>query len=338
MRVGCVAFGILLCAAALAFASGGTEKAAGGEPSGTVVWWSPNFDSPRDAQLKQMFETKNPAIKIEIQPTVPTGLDTKLLVALQAGSGFDVATTSAPWNYSFAKSGTLLPLDEFIKKVNLDVSDFYVGNWSTTQFNGKTYGIPYRASSDGLIYNKKLFREAGLDPEKPPVTWDDVLAYAQKMTRQVNGKKQFGWGLVGGGETNNFIAWFVTTIWSYGGDLFTPDFKKVTINEPAAVQGVTFSSDLYTKHHVAQDSALQDDSNTIVPLFAQDVIGMYLSGAYAIGPTRKANPNIEMGFGVWPRKAGRDPSTNMGGSNFIVGKGGQESGRNLEVPGVPCRA
>jgi multiple sugar transport system substrate-binding protein len=286
----------------------------------TVVWWSPNFDSPRDAQLVQKFQAQNPDVKIEIQPTVPTGLDTKILVALQAGSGFDIATTSAPWNYSFAKTGNLLALDNYVKAAKIDVSDFYAGNWSTVLLDGKIYGIPYRASSDGLIYNKKLFREAGLDPEKPPVTWDDVLAYAQKMTKQVGDKKQFGWGLVGGGETNNFIAWFCTTIWSFGGDLFSPDFKRVTINEPAAVAGATYWSELFTKYHVAQDSALQDDSNTILPLFAQDVIGMYLSGTYAIDPIRKANPNIEMGFGVWPRKAGRNPSTNMGGWNIIMAK------------------
>jgi multiple sugar transport system substrate-binding protein len=198
--------------------------------------------------------------------------------------------------------------------------DFYAGNWSTTQLDGKTYGIPYRASSDGLIYNKKLFREAGLDPEKPPVTWDDVLAYALKLTKKVGDKKQFGWGLAGGGETNNFTAYLATTVWSFGGEYFSPDFKKVTINEPAAVAAVTFWSELFTKYHVAQDSALQDDSNTILPLFAQDTIGMYLSGVYAIAPTRKANPNTEMGFGVWPRKAGRDPSTNLGGWSLIIPK------------------
>ena len=248
------------------------------------------------------------------------GLENKILVAIQSGSGFDVADVSIAWNQSFARTGGLLALDSYIKESKLDVSDFFPANWNTTQYDGKTYGMPYRASSDGFIYNRKLFREAGLDPDKAPVTWDDVLAYAQKLTKKVGDKKQFGWGLAGGGETNNFIAWFSTTVWSFGGEYFSPDFKKVTINEPPAVAGATFYTDLLTKYHVVQDSALQDDSTTILPLFAQDVIAMYLSGVYAIAPARKENPNIDMGFGIWPRKAGRDPSTNLGGWSMIVAK------------------
>jgi multiple sugar transport system substrate-binding protein len=316
-----ISAGVFLLMAGLTFAEGNKEApGSAASPSGNVVWWSPNWDSPRDAELVKKFQEKNPNIKVDIQQTVGQGLENKILVALQSGSGPDVADVSVSWNLSFAKTGGLLALDSYVKESKLDVSDFFAANWTMSQYDGKQYGIPYRASSDGFIYNRKLFREAGLDPDKPPVTWDDVLAYAQKLTKKVGDRKQFGWGLAGGGETNNFMAWFSTTVWSYGGEYFSPDFKTVTINQPPAVAGATFYNDLLNKYHVVQDSALQDDSTTILPLFANEVIAMYLSGVYAIAPARKQNPNIDMGFGIWPRKAGRDPSTNLGGWNVVIPK------------------
>ncbi len=316
-----VAIALFLSIGGLLFATGGQEKsAAGAEPSGTVIWWSPNWDSPRDAELVKKFEALNPKIKVEIQQSVGQGLENKILVAIQSGSGFDVADISLSWNLSFARTGGLLQLDPYITESKLDVADFYAGNWASVTLDGKVWGMPYRGGSDGFFYNRKLYREAGLDPDKPPVTWDDVAATALKLTKRAGDKKQFGWGMQGGGETNNFMAFFSTTIWGHGGEYFSSDNKTVTVNQPPAVAGVTTWSDLLLKHKVVQDSVLQDDGNTILPLFAQEVVAQYLTGTYAIAPIRKANPNIDIGFGVWPRAKGRDPATNLGGWNLIVPK------------------
>ena len=262
----------------------------------------------------------NPKIKVEIQQSVGQGLENKILVAIQSGSGFDVADISLSWNLSFARTGGLLQLDPYITESKLDVADFYAGNWASVTLDGKVWGMPYRGGSDGFFYNRKLYREAGLDPDKPPVTWDDVVATALKLTKKTGDRKQFGWGMQGGGETNNFMAFFSTMIWGHGGEYFSSDNKTVTVNQPAAVAGVTTWSDFLLKHKVVQDSVLQDDGNTILPLFAQEVVAQYLTGTYAIAPIRKANPNIDIGFGVWPRAKGRDPATNLGGWNLIIPK------------------
>ncbi len=143
---------------------------------------------------------------------------------------------------------------------------------------------------------------------------------------------------MGGGETNNFMAYFSTMIWGHGGEYISSDFKTVTINQPPAVAGATFWGDLFTKYTIAQDSALQDDGNTIMPLFAQDVVAMYLTGIYNIAPVRKASPNLELGFGVWPKVKGRDPATNLGGWSLIVPKATKNAARHVEVRELHRRA
>jgi multiple sugar transport system substrate-binding protein len=306
---------------AMVYANGTSEKAAGSsQPSGTVIWWSPNFNSPGDAAIAKAFEAANPGIHVEIQQTVGTGLENKVLVALQTGSGPDVVDISSPWTISFAKTGGLLVLDSYYAQSKIDTSDFYTGNWQEMQYNGHVYGLPYRAGSDGLIYNKKLFSDVGLDPNQAPVTWDDVVAYGQKLTTQVNGKKQFGWGLAGGGETNNFMAYFVPIVYNFGGEFFSKDLKQVTVDQPGAVAAATYYSELFTKYHIAQDSAVQDDGTTILPLFAQNVVSMYLTGVYAIPTIKQQAPDIQLGFGVWPTVKGKHPDTNLGGWNLVIPK------------------
>ena len=317
---------LFLLIAGLTFASGGKEATGSStSPSGTVIWWSPNWDSPAvrggpgDADLVKKFQEKNPNIKVEIQQTVGQGLENKILVAIQSGSGFDVADVSQSWNISFAKTGGLLALDPYIKESKLDVSDFYAGNWATSQYDGKTWGMPYRAGSDGLFYNKKLFREAGLDPEKPPVTWDEVVTYGQKLTKKAGDKKQFGWGLVGGGETNNFMAYFSTTIWGHGGEYISSDFKTVTINQPPAVAGATF----WATSSRSTRSPRTPLSRTTGRRSCRSLRRTW-SRCTSRGPTHRACAQGEPqpGAGLWrlAEVKGRDPATNLGGWSLIVPK------------------
>ncbi|WP_248964083.1 ABC transporter substrate-binding protein [Sphaerisporangium perillae] len=92
----------------------------------------------------------------------------------------------------------------------------------------KVYGLPRVNYSTGLVYNRKLFTQAGLDPEAPPKTWAEVQAAAKKIAA-------LGPGYVGYGEysAGNTGGWhFTSSLFGRGGDVVTPDGKKAAFNSP----------------------------------------------------------------------------------------------------------
>jgi multiple sugar transport system substrate-binding protein len=92
----------------------------------------------------------------------------------------------------------------------------------------KIYGIPRTNYSTGLVYNRKLFTQAGLDPDSPPKTWDEVRADAKKIAA-------LGAGYVGYGEysAGNTGGWhFTSALYGRGGDMVTPDGKQAAFNTP----------------------------------------------------------------------------------------------------------
>ncbi|HUZ18077.1 MAG TPA: extracellular solute-binding protein, partial [Spirochaetia bacterium] len=202
----------LLTGALAVWASGSSEKAASGPV--TLTWWSPNFNDPNGTNLAQKYMQENPNVKVNVQETVATGLDQKILVALQSGSAPDVIDIQVGWTIPFAATGQLLALDSYIAKSKIVVpSDFFPANWNASKYDGKVYGIPYRAESHAFIYNKGMYSAAGLDPNSAPADWNQLLAYSQKLTNTSGSKPVYGVGVVGGGEVGNMIYNMVPWIW-----------------------------------------------------------------------------------------------------------------------------
>lgn len=286
-----------------------------------ITWWTPNWTEPYNEILARKFEEENPDIKVNIQTTVAQGLENKILIALRSGSPPDVVDVALGWNIPFALTGEVLALDDFIAESGLDVDDFLEAAWATTMVDGKVYGIPYRSEAHALIYNKAMFREAGLDPERPPQTWDELVEYAKKLTRvRADGRQQYGFGIAGGGEVSNLIYRALPFVWMNGGSMLSDDYSRATINQPAAVEGVKFYTDFYTEHKVAPPSTLQNDGAALRDLFVAEVLAMYTSGQYDIEAIQEANPDIELGFGLIPYSEGGTTTALLGGWNFMIPK------------------
>jgi multiple sugar transport system substrate-binding protein len=300
----------------IAWAGGGQESSKGPV---TVTWWAPNFNTPRDLELAKKYMAAFPNVKVDVQETVAQGLQDKVLVALQSGSVPDVIDIQTGWNIPYASTGQVLALDSYIAKSSVvKKEDFWPANWGSAVYSGKVYGIPYRAESHGFIYNKKHYTAVGLDPARGPANWKELVAYAQKLTRTADGKKIYGYAICGGGEIGNMIFNMLPQIWMNGGDVLSSDYKKVTINEPPAVEAVQFYTDMYVKYHVSPETTLQNGGNQNRDLFAQEAVSQFQSGSYIIPVVRKANPNVEMGFAMIPPPEGKKPAAVLGGWNFMI--------------------
>jgi len=75
-------------------------------------------------------------------------------------------------------------VQDYVDQEKYDLSDFEAAMLSSYTIDGRLVAMPFNSSSVILYYNKKLFQEAGLDPQKPPRTFDEVSAYARKLTKK----------------------------------------------------------------------------------------------------------------------------------------------------------
>ncbi len=191
---------VMLCvlAAAIAVSSfaGCGKKAVNGSKVKTVTVWSGNSSS-QDIDIKlinEWNETTGKEKGIYIDYTVKGGdtINQEVELALQNGDAPDMFPAS--YLQKFVEAGYLAPItdlpggEEFVKQYDgyLRIRDNVIG--------GKVYRVPVNGGTQGLIYNKDMFKAAGIVDKngeaKPPKTWDEVVEYAKKLTNK--SKQQFG--------------------------------------------------------------------------------------------------------------------------------------------------
>ena len=138
-------------------------------------------------QLTKDFNAENPDIEVE---AVYTGnyddTVTKIQTAAQGGNPPDLFVSLATQRFTMASSEMAMPLDELIAEDGEEgkkyISDFLESFMEDSYVNGKIYSIPFQRSTMVLFYNKDAFKEAGLDPEKAPETWEELVEMAKKVT------------------------------------------------------------------------------------------------------------------------------------------------------------
>ncbi|WP_240415274.1 ABC transporter substrate-binding protein [Paenibacillus periandrae] len=260
-----------------------------------LTFWDAAWNEAITPGVIKEFESKNPNIKINAQYNPDNGMSDKYLIALKQKNGPDIININLDWVTPFATIGGLQALDSFIQTDKVDLTDFFDGSIQSAKVKDKIYTLPYRAETHGLLYNKKLFADAGIDAAKAPENWKQVLEDAQKITKG----DVFGIGLVG---TNfgNLTTQLFNMIQSNGGSILNADNTKSMLNEPAAVEMAKLYVELSTKHKVTPNSILQNDNIANRNLFSSGKIGMYMSGAYDVAPIKQANANIDLGIGMVP--------------------------------------
>jgi multiple sugar transport system substrate-binding protein len=279
--------------------------------AGEVVWWAPNWGEARARDLAKRFMDANPGITVKVEVTVANGLPERVLTALRSGAAPDIIEVQHGWVNNYAQTDLILPLDDTIQ----ETADYVKAALEYVNWNGKTWAIPYRIETHGVIFNRAHFREAGLDPDKPPQTWDQLVAAAKALTRS----GRFGFGITGGGEVGNTIFRSLPFVWMAGGDLISADGKTALINKPEAIRAIEF----YTNFHklgLAPRSTLENDGLALRRLFVAGTLSAYQSGQFDIPAIRNENGNLDIGAMPIPYPEGKARAAILGGWSFVLPK------------------
>ena len=277
--------------------------------AGEVVWWTPNFNEARARELVTKFEAAHPDITVNLQITTTDGLPQRVLTALQSGAAPDVIDVQHAWVNGYAQNNLVIPLDDVLT----DREDYVPAALDYVTFDNKLWGIPYRIESLAVIYNKTHFKEAGLDPENPPQTWDELVAAATALTK--DGRS--GFAITGGGEVGNTIFRSMPFMWMNGGGILSDDGTQVLVNSPETVAAVQFYTDFYTKG-LSPSSTLENDGTANRRLFIAETISMYQAGQFDVNSIKTENPDIDLGVMLMPHPEGKDTAAVLGGWSFVV--------------------
>ncbi len=232
-------------------AAAGLAIMAGGALAETTLKMVEVITSPPRTELlkKQIaaFEAANPGVKVELV-SLPWGQAfEKFLTMVQAGDTPDIVEMPERWLGLYANNGQLEDVGPYMAKW----ADAATIGDRAKQFgsvvDGKQYMVPYGYYIRALFWNKKLFKEAGLD--KAPATLDEFVDSAKKISA-IPGK--YGYCLRGGPGSYTGVNMFMN-IANGKGNFFNEDGTS-TANEPGAVQGMQMLADLYKSGYAPKDS------------------------------------------------------------------------------------
>ncbi len=235
---GALALGMTACAGQGA----PQETAAGGGGPVTLQFWH-GMTGPDGPAVQQVIDDFNASQKdVVIKPNIMPWdqLYQKLLTSVTSDDGPQIIAMDASRVPQYASKGALASTEDFFAGTTyLDTSVLPTAAVGASKFNGTNYGIPFNLAPMMLYYNKDLFKAAGLDPEKPPTTWDEFTAMAGKLTVDKNndGKpEQYAIALA----DHETVPMYQPFMWNNGGGVVSADAKTSTLADPASLQALDF--------------------------------------------------------------------------------------------------
>lgn len=211
----------------------------------TVTFWNRWGGSRLPLMEKQIadFETEHPNIKIDSLVLPQDRLDQKYLTAIAGGMPPDVMMVYGGTFFPLIveRSG-LIPLDEYLKRDKIEGERIFLKpDWEAYLYEGKCYGLPLTtgASRHFLFYDKDQFREVGLNPEKPPTTWQELQDYAARLSVKKNGKLERMGFDVNGVQNLPFMTW----LYLNNGKLISDDKRTVLFGNPEGLETLKWMVD-----------------------------------------------------------------------------------------------
>jgi ABC-type glycerol-3-phosphate transport system substrate-binding protein len=203
-----------------------------------------------------------------------------------AGSAPDVYTGGAEWAGSLAIKKQSLDITNFVKAWG-QASDFTDAAMAATMMNGRNYGVPVLSDARTLVYRKDLFRAAGLNPEKGPSTWEELLDWGRRLTKSEGDKIT----VAGYGMTTNWSSW-CAYMYQAGGDYVTREGTKATVDTAQGLDWATFIWDIYHKYRLVEPKGPPGsfDNGLQAMTEASPSVGLGLEKAGALDQLGVPNP------------------------------------------------
>lgn len=256
-----------------------------------------------DVQVKELYSSNDLVLQ-------------KVLTAVRGGSAPDVAYMFGSWSPNIAKIPQVVDMSEAVSQPDWNWDDFYPAERAAATVGDKIVGVPALVDNLAIVYNKKLFADAGVAPPTADWTWEDFRSAAAKLTDPSKG--QYGWLMPADGSEDT-VWHYIPMLWEAGGEILTPDNKHAAFNSEAGAKALTTLQQMA----VTDKSLYLDTTNENGPkLMNSGKVAMLVTGPWDLSQLS----DIEYGVQVMPTFAGsgRAHQSISGPDNWVVFNNGDK--------------
>lgn len=314
--------GLPAMAAAIAVSIVAAAQAATPDEPTEIVFW--NLFTTGDqhrviTDLVDRFNARQSAYRVKKVDIPYQHIHAKMLPAVAGNVPPDVSIFDRFLVASFAGRGAFRPLDDLLARDGIRGEDFFRAPWEECFYDGHSYAVPYDTDVRVLYYNKKAFREAGLDPEKPPRTWSELRECSRRLTkRRPTGRfDQVGYVPIWGNVGSLYLYG-----WQKGGRFLSDDGRTVTLNAPKNVEALEWIRDFSIEYGI-------EDLLTLNAGFGADAQNPFITGKIAmivldvgeLSTVQKYGADMEWGAAPCPYADDGVPATWSGGFSLVIPRG-----------------
>jgi multiple sugar transport system substrate-binding protein len=290
----------------------------------TITAWVRDYTLDQASPYKTAaaaFEKLHPNVKIKLSGVPYDAQYQRIVLSKAGGPQADIMQVDTIWLGQMATQGFAGNLDSQYAKWR-GKSDIPTRYLKSSKWKGHYYGVWLNTDVRILLWNKQIFRKAGLNPNKPPRTWAQMVS----MAKVIQAKEPGVWGVGFPAQAEEATADLTyPLIWMGGGDVLNKNWTKAAFNSPAGVRAVQWESDLVNKYKVTPKDVLTQNSD--------DIGNGIDAGRYAMEPTfggtgygsfpdanTPAKFRAKFGNALPPLCPGCKPASGSGGWLLIVNK------------------
>jgi multiple sugar transport system substrate-binding protein len=284
----------------------------------TLLWgfWGSPEEKASHERVAQAYMQEHPDVQFEYMFAPWDDYFTKLQTLWAGGDATAIPDVLFLWpTPSYAAKGVLENLQPYIEKSGYNLDDYWPYLLDSARYDGVVYGLPRDIEAHALYYNKKLFDEAGVAYPTDEWTWDDLLAAAEKLTKQdASGRvSQYALGMEGG----KWPIW----VGQAGGivldDLVNP--SKCTLDTPQAMKGLQFFYDLMDKGYAIRSATMSQQGGD-AGVFETGQVAMIIQNSSRV-PTFNANADLDYDVAAVPIPQGGQRWDMNGGAAWVMSAG-----------------
>jgi len=265
----------------------------------------------------EQFSKEHPSIRVK---PVYTGTYqesiVKALTAYRSGEPPTTAILLSTDMFTLIDEDAIVPFEELAPGAQDQawIQSFFPSFMKNSQTGGKTWGIPFQRSTVVLYYNKEAFKEAGLDPNKPPANWKEMTEYAQKLTKRDASGNVTQWGVQI--PSSGFPYWLFQGLTTENGvQLMNALGTETYYDKPEVVEALQYWVDLAAKYKV-HPPGIVEWGTTPKDFFERKVAMMWTT----TGNLTNVKNNAKFDFGVAMLPANKRRGSPTGGGNFYIFK------------------
>ncbi|MFC4350839.1 ABC transporter substrate-binding protein [Fodinicurvata halophila] len=261
------------------------------------------------------FEEQNPNISVNaIYAGNYDDTRVRAISALESGEPAQLSVMFSIDVYELLEQDLIVPFDDLVEteeeKEWLD--SFYPALMANGTVDGKTWGVPFQRSTIVLYYNKDMFEEAGLDPEDPPETWDEMVEAGKAL------RGEDRWGVMV--PSTGYPYWMFQAFAIQNGiELMNENGTETYFDAPEAVEALSFWRDLSSEHDIMPGGTIE--WGTLRQAFLEGQTGMMW---HTTGNLTAVRNEADFDFGVAMLPAKERQGSPTGGGNFYIFKDASE--------------